>query len=54
MPPKTRHVSGSSLEEVLGTPEELNESELPTLRAVLRHGLYLQVILVVDVKVYSL
>ena len=54
MPPKTRQVSGSSLEEVLGPPEELNESELSTLRAVLRDGLYLQVILLVNVKVYSL
>ena len=42
MPPKTRHDMESSLEELLGTGEEFNQNELPTLRAVLRHGLFLQ------------
>ena len=42
MPPKTRHDMETSLEELLGTREEFNQKELPTLRAVLRHGLFLQ------------
>ena len=42
MPPNTRHQIGASVEELLGTAEEFNQNELPTLRAVLRHGLFLQ------------
>ena len=42
MPPKTRHESGSSLSDVVGLAESMSHSELPTLRAVLRHGMYLQ------------
>ena len=42
MPPKTRHDSGSSLADVVGPGEAMLVTELPTLRAVLRHGIYLQ------------
>ena len=40
--PKTRHASGTGMASILGHGEPMLNTELPTLRAVLRHGLYLQ------------
>ena len=40
--PKTRHDSASKLKEYIGPSLELNPSEVPTLRAVLQHGLLLR------------
>ena len=40
--PKTRHASGTGIGSILGHGEAMLTTELPTLRAVLRHGLYLQ------------
>jgi hypothetical protein len=42
MPPKTRHESGTTLGDIVGPGEPMSHSELPTTRAVLRHGIYLQ------------
>ena len=45
MGPKTRHgLHGSctALVDVNGPGEAIPRSELPTMRAVLRHGIYLQ------------
>ena len=39
---KTRHASGSKLGEYLGTGRDLLNSELPTLRDVLRLGIKYQ------------
>ena len=38
----TRHASGSKLWDFLGGPAEFLESEVPTLRDVMRKGLLLQ------------
>ena len=43
MPPKTRHESGTTLSDVVGVGEPMLPTELPTLRGLLRHGIYLQV-----------
>ena len=42
MGPKTRHESGTCLGDVTGPGEPMSQTELPTLRGVLRHGIYLQ------------
>ena len=42
MGPKTRHESGTSVAGIVGVGEEMPITELPTLRMVLRHGIYLQ------------
>ena len=42
MGPKTRQESGSSLTVLVGSGEPMLMTELPTLRALLRHGVYLQ------------
>ena len=45
MGPKTRHdLQGSctTLVDVTGPGEAIDKSELQTMRAVLRHGIYLQ------------
>ena len=42
MGPKTRHEAGTSLADVTGPGEPMAQTELPTLRGVLRHGIYLQ------------
>ena len=42
MGPKTRHESGSSLTDLVGPGAPMLMTELPTLRDVLRHGIYLQ------------
>ena len=39
---KTRYSSGSKLEELIGIGKELLTSYVPTLRAALQLGLYLQ------------
>ena len=42
MGPKTRHEAGTSLADVTGPGEPMAQTELPTFRGVLRHGIYLQ------------
>ena len=42
MGPKTRHQSGTIVVAIVGSGEEMPLTELPTLRMVLRHGIYLQ------------
>ena len=42
MGPKTRHKSGTTLSDVTGPGEPMILTELPTMRGVLRHGIYLQ------------
>ena len=39
---RTRRQSATELENFLGSRKKLSDTELPTLRAVLRHCLYLQ------------
>ena len=41
-PVRTRHQSGSKLEELIGSGKKFLASEVPTLRASLQLGLYLQ------------
>ena len=40
--PKTRHASGSKMSDLLGPGKEFTLSELPTLREVLRYGIWLR------------
>lgn len=42
MPPKTRQASGTALTDIVGPGEPMPHTELPTIRAVLRHGIHLQ------------
>ena len=42
MGPKTRHEAGTSLADVTDPGEPMAQTKLPTLRGVLRHGIYLQ------------
>ena len=42
MGPKTRHKIGTTLSDVTGPGEPMMLNELPTIRGVLRHGIYLQ------------
>ena len=42
MAPKTRNDSSSGLADIVGSGERMLQTELPTLRAVLRHGIFLQ------------
>ena len=39
---KTRHASGTKMSELLGSGKKLTLSELPTLREVLRFGIWLR------------
>ena len=42
MAPKTRHESGTSLSDIVGPGKPMSKTELPTLRASMQHGIYLQ------------
>lgn len=42
MGPKTRADAATTLVDVTGPGEPMRETELPTLRGILRHGIYLQ------------
>ena len=42
MSTKTRHEAGTSLADVTGPGEPMAQTELPTLRGVLKHAIYLQ------------
>ena len=42
MAPKTKHESGTSLSDIVGPGKPMSKTELPTLRASMQHGIYLQ------------
>ena len=40
--PKTRHASGSNLQDYVGAGKEFDPTEVPTLRAMIQHGIFLR------------
>ena len=40
--PKTRHASGSNLQDYVGAGKEFDPTEVPTLRAMIQQGIFLR------------
>ena len=51
--PKTRHLSGTKMSDLLGPGKEFTLSELSTLREILRYGIWLRIENVEDQRNYN-